>query len=57
MLKNILKLEGTKKLSNNDKKLIKGGTYPSYCTPTVCADPNYLNDPLYRKCKAYCDAI
>ncbi|MFV8347627.1 hypothetical protein [Flavobacterium sp. ZB4P13] len=58
MLKNILKLEGAQKLTKNEQKVIKGGVwYPAYCNPTVCADPNYLNDSFLRKCKAYCDAI
>ncbi|WP_136667720.1 hypothetical protein [Flavobacterium sp. H122] len=59
MLKNILNLEGTKKLTNKEQKEINGGalTFPSYCNWQICADPNYLNDPYFRKCKDYCDAI
>jgi hypothetical protein len=58
MLKNILKLESAQKLTKNEQKSINGGAYwPSYCNWQVCADPNYLNDPFLRKCKAYCDAI
>ena len=59
MLKSILKLEGAQEISVVEQKKIKGGalTFPSYCNWRVCADPNYLNDPLLRRCKDFCDSI
>jgi hypothetical protein len=58
MLKKVLKLEGAHKLAKNEQKSINGGVYwPPYCNWQVCADPNHLNDPLLKRCKAFCDAI
>jgi hypothetical protein len=42
MLKNILKLDGAQKLSNNEKKSINGGIVKSYtCKDIMCPAGTY----------------